>query len=44
MNKNGATIIDVGGESTRPDSKIVKEDEEWNRIKETIINLKKSNP
>jgi len=44
MSKGGATIIDVGGESTRPGSKIVSENEEWNRIKETIINLRKSNP
>ena len=44
MANSGAAIIDVGGESTRPESKIVKEDEEWNRIKETIINLRKSNP
>jgi dihydropteroate synthase len=44
MRKSGAAIIDVGGESTRPDSKIIKEEEEWNRIKETIINLKKRHP
>ena len=25
----GATIIDIGGESTRPGSKVVKEKEEW---------------
>ena len=32
----GAVIIDIGGESTRPDSKIVDENEEWKRVKNTI--------
>ena len=32
MIKNGAKIIDIGGESTRPGSKIVQDKEEWNRI------------
>ena len=41
MIKSGATIIDVGGESTRPGSKAVNEKEEWDRIKNTIIKLKK---
>ena len=44
MHKNGAIIVDVGGESTRPGSKIVNDEEEWNRIKDTIIDLKKNNP
>jgi len=44
MQKNGAAIIDVGGESTRPGSKIVSDKKEWNRIKDTIINLKKIYP
>jgi len=44
MYKNGATIVDVGGESTRPGSKIVSAEEEWNRIKDTIINVKKNYP
>ena len=30
--RNGANIVDVGGESTRPGSKIVKPKTEWNRI------------
>ena len=34
----GADIIDVGGESTRPGSKIVNEENEWKRIKNVIIN------
>lgn len=29
---NGATIIDIGGQSTRPKSKILPAEEEWNRI------------
>ncbi len=42
MMKDGATIIDVGGESTRPGSKTVNGKDEWNRIKNTIIKLKKN--
>ena len=44
MIKNGANIIDIGGESTRPGSKIVKDKEEWNRIKNIISKIKKSFP
>ena len=44
MINNGATLIDIGGESTRPESKIVDEKEEWIRIKNTIIKLKKDFP
>jgi len=44
MIKGGATIIDIGGESTRPGSKVVNEKDEWDRIKNTVINLKKSIP
>ena len=29
---SGANLIDIGGESTRPGSKKIKEDQEWNRI------------
>jgi len=42
MMKDGATIIDVGGESTRPGSKTVNGKDEWDRIKNTIIKLKKN--
>jgi len=42
MIRNGATIIDVGGESTRPGSKIVNEKNEWKRIKKVIIKIKKN--
>ena len=41
---DGAKIIDIGGESTRPGSKIVNEKEEWNRIKKIIIKIKKNFP
>ena len=44
MISNGATIIDIGGESTRPGSKVVNEKEEWNRIKNIIIKIKKNFP
>ena len=38
---HGANIVDVGGESTRPGSKTIKNKVEWNRIKLTIKKLKK---
>jgi len=38
----GASIIDIGGESTRPGSKVVEEKEEWKRIENTIKSLKKN--
>ncbi len=41
MIKSGAEIIDVGGESTRPGSKTVPLNQEWNRIKYIITNFKK---
>ena len=41
MIKDGAKIIDVGGESTRPGSNIVNEKEEWKRIKNIIEKFKK---
>ncbi len=44
MLKSGATIIDVGGESTRPGSKVINEKDEWDRIKNIIIKLKKIFP
>ena len=42
MINSGATIIDIGGESTRPGSKTIDEKEEWQRVKNTIIKLKKN--
>ena len=44
MINSGAEIIDIGGESTRPGSKIVKDKDEWDRIKHIIKKLKKSFP
>ena len=44
MVDSGATIIDIGGESTRPGSKTVDEKEEWKRVKNTIIKFKKNYP
>ena len=40
LNEDGANIIDVGGESTRPGSKDVSQLIEWNRIKDSIKYLK----
>jgi len=42
MISNGAAVIDIGGESTRPGSKIVNDKDEWDRIKNTIIKLKEN--
>jgi len=44
MINEGASIIDVGGESTRPGSKIIQDKDEWNRIKNIIIKFKKNFP
>jgi len=44
MINDGAKIIDIGGESTRPGSNIVNEKEEWRRIKNIIEKFKKKFP
>ena len=44
MINGGASIIDIGGESTRPGSKTLNAKEEWQRIKKTIIKFKKNFP
>jgi len=44
MIDSGAAIIDIGGESTRPGSKTIDEKEEWQRVKNTVIKLKKNFP
>ena len=44
MIKDGAVIIDIGGESTRPGSKVVTEKEEWRRVEKIIVKLKKNSP
>ncbi len=42
--KNGASVIDIGGESTRPGSKPVLEKQEWDRIKKTLKIIVKKMP
>lgn len=44
MVEDGANIIDIGGESTRPNSIPVSSEEECRRILPVISELKKSNP
>ena len=44
MIKNGASVIDIGGESTRPGSKVIKEKDEWLRIKNVLRKIKKKFP
>jgi len=44
MIQDGATLIDIGGESTRPGSETINKKNEWNRIKNVIIKLKKKFP
>ena len=44
MINDGASIVDIGGESTRPGSSHVNEKKEWKRIESTIKNLKKKFP
>ncbi len=42
--KSGASIIDVGGESTRPGSKPINEKQEWNRINKILKLIVKKIP
>jgi dihydropteroate synthase len=44
MIKNGAQIIDIGGESTRPGSKIISPKVEWDRVKNIIAKVRKKFP
>ncbi len=44
MFKSGASIIDVGGESTRPGSKGIKAKLEWNRINKILRSVCKKIP
>ena len=41
MIKGGASIIDIGGESTRPGSKTINNKDEWDRIEKIIKKIKK---
>ena len=38
---DGADLIDVGGESTRPGSKTVNKEDEWKRINEILKSIVK---
>ncbi len=44
MIDSGASIIDVGGESTRPGSKTIDEKEEWKRVEKVLRKIKKNFP
>jgi dihydropteroate synthase len=44
MIEEGAAIIDIGGVSTRPDAQEVSEEEEWNRLKNVLSELRKRFP
>ena len=39
----GASVIDIGGESTRPGSKEISQDLEWKRLKNILKNFKRDN-
>ncbi len=41
MISEGATIIDIGGESTRPHCTAVDADTEWNRVKDVLLKISK---
>ena len=40
--KSGADIIDIGGESTRPGSKVIDQKHELKRVKKVICEFKKN--
>jgi len=42
--RQGAQILDLGAESTRPNSKPIGHEEEWGRIAPVLAPLKKNNP
>ena len=44
MRRAGAVIIDIGGESTRPGSKIISQKHELQRVKKIIEKFKKKFP
>jgi len=44
MINSGASIIDIGGESTRPGSKTINASNEWSRLKVIIKKIKKKFP
>ena len=40
MIKEGATIIDIGAQSSKPGSEEISEEEEWNRIKDVLKEIR----
>ena len=42
IKNEGAEIIDIGGESTRPNSDTIENNDEWNRVKSKIKYAKKN--
>ena len=44
MLRSGANVIDIGGESTRPSSRIISPNIEWDRVKKVIKKFKKKFP
>ena len=44
MIKNGANIIDIGGESTKPGSRTINKKLEWNRVEKIIRSIGKKIP
>ena len=43
LSEDGATVIDIGAESTRPGATTLTEDEEWQRLKDILPVLKTTN-
>jgi dihydropteroate synthase len=44
MLKEGATIIDIGAQSTRPKSTLISAEEEWSRLSSVLKSLRKELP
>lgn len=44
MIEDGATLLDIGGMSTRPNSKLISIEEEWNRIEAPLKAIRKKLP
>ncbi|MEY5024759.1 MAG: dihydropteroate synthase [Verrucomicrobiota bacterium] len=44
MVREGADLIDIGGESTRPGASEVSEEEEWNRVRPVLEGLRAHSP
>jgi dihydropteroate synthase len=41
IEEEGADILDIGGQSTRPGYKIISQEEEWARVKPVLFSIKK---